>query len=420
MVIPAMLAVTIAYLVTQNTRIYVSQVPTRADSPAHRSEYVVPLIQTVSVADAMRTTVVSGSPSDTIADAEKRMQQNSVRSLPIVEQGKLIGMFTVSDALRATNRGQERVSEAMSTSLHVAYPSDSIHVALRRMTDARISRLPVVHHDNEQQLLGMISTRDIARGLDSQLAVLANAPQKPPTGEAFDHFGSLPVTEAMSRDIQVFDQETPARDVFQQLSSVGGHAAMILDNNGFLTGIATLGDLGRGLEGDFTQPVKEVMSSPVVVARETQSLAEALAQPGASSLGQLPVVTGRPGSLEPVGILRQPDVVAALLRARDRQATISRRLLARAGLNNDDLTTIEVSVHHGDWLAGRTLAELNLPQEAIVTSLVREGRAMIPRGRLILHEGDQIQITTVMSSRDLVVYRVTADRHEEEEAQPAG
>jgi Trk K+ transport system NAD-binding subunit len=102
--------------------------------------------------------------------------------------------------------------------------------------------------------------------------------------------------------------------------------------------------------------------------------------------------------------------VRAFLRARDRRATITRRVLARSDLDGDDLTTIDLSVRPGDSLSGRTLAELNLPHEAIVTSLVRNGRAMIPRGRVVLQPGDQLQITTLASARDLVMAQVTANR----------
>jgi Trk K+ transport system NAD-binding subunit len=91
-------------------------------------------------------------------------------------------------------------------------------------------------------------------------------------------------------------------------------------------------------------------------------------------------------------------------------------VLARSNLDGNDLTTIDVSVKPRDSIAGRTLAELNLPQEAIVTSLVRDGRAMIPRGRVVLQAGDQIQITTVASARDLVVAQVTASGRSAEPA----
>jgi Trk K+ transport system NAD-binding subunit len=68
-----------------------------------------------------------------------------------------------------------------------------------------------------------------------------------------------------------------------------------------------------------------------------------------------------------------------------------------------------VSVHAEDLLAGKTLAELGLPQAAVVTSLVRHGKAMIPRGHVSLQPGDQIQITTHVSARDLVLHQVTQD-----------
>ena len=52
--------------------------------------------------------------------------------------------------------------------------------------------------------------------------------------------------------------------------------------------------------------------------------------------------------------------------------------------------------------------------DAVITSLIRDGRPMIPRGRLILHEGDEIQVTTTIASRDLVLHRLTARRSEEQ------
>jgi CIC family chloride channel protein len=416
MIIPAMLAVTIAYFLTRDTRIYSSQVETRAESPAHRDEYVVPLIQTVSVADAMRTQVVTAGPGDTIADAEQRMLDHGIRGLPVVENQKLIGVFTASDALRAARDGKASVGDAMSTKLEVAYPADSIHIALRRMSQAGISRLPVVSRGNESQLLGMISPRDIAAALDSQMAVLANNPvaQRPDRG--FDPFGSLPVTDAMTTDFDSFPADTPARQVIDRLTATGGHAAVLLDEDGYLAGIATLGDIEHALADDMTRPVSEAGNTAVIVARPTQSLADALAEPGAELVRQLPVVEGPRSRLRVVGLLRRGDVLAAFLRARDRQATITRRMLARSGIGEDDLVTIDLAVHDDDSLAGRSLAELQLPQDAVVTSLVRQGKAMIPRGQVTLQAGDQVQITTRESARELVLHQMTANGHEVEVA----
>ncbi len=417
MIIPAMLAVTVAYLVTQNVRIYAAQVMTRADSPAHRAEYVVPLIQTVSVADAMRSNVSSVSPADAITEADQRMLQQGARGLPVIEKGELVGVFTATDSLKAGRSGAQTVGEAMTTELFVAHPADSIHTALRRMTQHSISRLPVVNRENPTQLIGMLTMRDVAAALDTQMAAL-NDQQRPGSSADFDPFRSLPVSEAMTHEFEAFEASTPARQVVDRLVAIGGHAALVLDEDGFLIGISTLGDLNRSMDGDLKQPVLAATTRPVIVARPTQSLAEALAEPGAETVRQIAVVEGRPGRLIPVGMLRRSDVVGAFLRARDRDATISRRVLARSGMEGDDLTTIDVTVQPEDWLAGHTLMELNLPQDAIVTSLIRRGKPMIPRGRVVLQSGDQIRITTTQSSRDLVVFQVTADRREGEGQHP--
>ncbi|HEX5371084.1 MAG TPA: chloride channel protein, partial [Dehalococcoidia bacterium] len=411
MIIPAMLAVTIAYLITQDVGIYPSQVMTRADSPAHHAEYVIPLMQTVSVADAMRTNVISVSPSDPVAEADRRMLELGIRGLPVLDKGELVGVFTATDSLKAGGSGVKTVGEGMTRELFVAHPADTVHTVLQRMTQNSISRLPVVNRDNPKQLIGMITMRDVAAALDTQMAAL-NDQKRPESAVNFDPFRTLPVSEAMAHEFEAFEASTPARQVVDRLVSTGGHAALVLDDDGFLIGISTLGDLNRSMNGDLTQPVLAAATRPVIVARPTQSLAEALAEPGAEQVRQIPVVEGRPGRLIPVGMLRRSDVVGAFLRARDRAATISRRVLARSGMEGDGLTTIEVTVQPEDWLAGHTLMELNLPQDAIVTSLIRHGKAMIPRGRIVLQAGDQIHITTTQSSRDLVIFQVTADRRE--------
>ena len=177
MLVPAMIATSIAYLVAGDVSIYESQVPTRADSPAHRAEYNVPLITAISVGDAMRRGVVTVTPADSIEAAEARMGEADVRGLAIMDGGRLAGVFTVSDALRAHRDQMRSVAEAMTTDLQVAYPDESLHAALLRMTSARISRLPVVERERPWHLLGMISVRDVANALELELVAMAEAAQ---------------------------------------------------------------------------------------------------------------------------------------------------------------------------------------------------------------------------------------------------
>jgi len=169
MIIPAMLATMIAYLVSGETRIYESQVETRAQSPAHRGEYVIPLIQLVSVADAMRVNPTALGPGTPIAEAEQYMTSQKRRGFPVVDGERLVGIFTASDAVKAERHSLRTTGEAMTKKLVVAFPGESLHTALSRMSQAGVSRLPVVAPEEQERLLGMIDARDIAEALDKQL-----------------------------------------------------------------------------------------------------------------------------------------------------------------------------------------------------------------------------------------------------------
>jgi len=61
LLVPSMIATAIAYIIAGKYTIYKSQVPSRADSPAHRSEYSTPLMQKLFVKDAMTRKVTTAT-----------------------------------------------------------------------------------------------------------------------------------------------------------------------------------------------------------------------------------------------------------------------------------------------------------------------------------------------------------------------
>ncbi len=173
MIVPAMLATSIAYLLTGDRSIYENQVPTRADSPAHRAEYRIPLVASIRIGSSLRRKPITASPADSIQEAQARMTRSDLRGLPVVCEGnRLVGIFTGSDALKALQAGTPTVGEAMTRDLIVAYPDESLHDALQRMTQARVSRLPVVERDRPDHLAGMLTMRDLAAQLELELRAL--------------------------------------------------------------------------------------------------------------------------------------------------------------------------------------------------------------------------------------------------------
>jgi len=101
MLVLAMVAAAVGYLVSGDVRIYESQVPTRADSPAHRHEYTVPLLQRVTVGRAMRREVATAVPEEPISVVERWMAERGLRGMPAVDQGAPVGVISATDVLRA-------------------------------------------------------------------------------------------------------------------------------------------------------------------------------------------------------------------------------------------------------------------------------------------------------------------------------
>lgn len=410
MLVPAMIAAGLAYLVSGNITLYEEQRPTRADSPAHRGEYTIPLIQALTVGQSMRSEPMTVSPSDLIGDVEGRMVERGKRGVAVVEDGKLVGMFTMTDALRAARQGKERVGDAMSTELVVAYPSDSVHTALQRMARAGVSRLPVVDRDAPQRLAGILDMQDIASVLETEVRELQARPERAVGAPLDDPLRSARVEDVMSRRMETVQEGALVMRVANRLASSGRHAALVVDAEGTLRAIVTQTDLEHAADA-ADRPVDEIAHHNVVVARPDQTVADALAQPGAEGLRQLPVVEERDHRLVPVGLLSRSDVVAAYLRSRDRQSRIARRAAELSDHADGQVSSLELRVARGGPVDGATLAELRLPRDAVITAVIRKGTVVIPRGQVQLQPGDRVQILTTAEARPEVLRRFSTPRN---------
>ena len=60
-------------------------------------------------------------------------------------------------------RDKIRVEEIMSRSLIVTYEDENLEIALRRLLDNSIGRLPVVDREDPKRLLGLLTKSDIIR-----------------------------------------------------------------------------------------------------------------------------------------------------------------------------------------------------------------------------------------------------------------
>ncbi len=117
-----------------------------------------------SVRSAMTADPVSVPPSTSAAEAARLMQREDVGSLPIVENGRLVGVVTDRDlALRVVaekgNPDEATVGEIASRDLVTVEPDQNLDRALHLMASGQLRRLPVVE---DGRLVGMLAQADVA------------------------------------------------------------------------------------------------------------------------------------------------------------------------------------------------------------------------------------------------------------------
>src|SRR5690242_9629014 len=74
------------------------------------SPKAAPMQPGLTVADNMSPPVVTARPDTTLRETANRLRGRSVGCLPVVDEGKLIGIVTVTDMLELLGRGAERPS----------------------------------------------------------------------------------------------------------------------------------------------------------------------------------------------------------------------------------------------------------------------------------------------------------------------
>lgn len=108
-------------------------------------------------------TIVSVGPDATVLNAAIVMNEHRIGSVVVMDQGRIVGMFTERDVLQRVVSQQRhpattRVAEVMSTEIVCCTPETTVVEARNAMKNRRIRRLPVVH---DGQVLGLISIGDL-------------------------------------------------------------------------------------------------------------------------------------------------------------------------------------------------------------------------------------------------------------------
>lgn len=109
-------------------------------------------------------------PASTIGEAATIMRQDDCGSVPVVEDGRLVGIITDRDiVVRVIAAGKDPkacpVSEAMTADPVTVAPDASVDEAQRVMAERQVRRLPVVE---DGRLVGLVVIGQVARRDDAR------------------------------------------------------------------------------------------------------------------------------------------------------------------------------------------------------------------------------------------------------------
>lgn len=111
------------------------------------------------------------APDSTVRDAVKLMSRRRVSAAMVMDEGRLIGIFTERDlalkvVARDLNPSTTAVETVMTRDPDTLEPDDTAHHALTLMRERGYRHLPVVHGD---KVIGIVSVRDLYDTVLSEL-----------------------------------------------------------------------------------------------------------------------------------------------------------------------------------------------------------------------------------------------------------
>jgi len=178
LLLPSMLVVALSMIIVHRWTIYPEQVKTRADSPAHKGEFlhdVMTDLRIATVYDPERTTHTV-SPATPLDQILRVVSETTQHTFPLVDaNGQLVGIFSLDD-VRQVLHDQDAVGDlivaqdlATRDVAHVS-PDDTAQRALDILTLRELDELPVV--DEAGRLLGVVDRGDMMVAYTRRLAEL--------------------------------------------------------------------------------------------------------------------------------------------------------------------------------------------------------------------------------------------------------
>jgi len=123
--------------------------------------------------EIMTRNVKTATREMTLREVAAMMRDGDMGSIPVVENGKLVGIVTDRDiVVRAVAEGRDAsvpIGEVMTTEVFSVQENDFVFEAIRLMGDRQVRRVPIINETGE--LVGIIAMADVALETEDELEI---------------------------------------------------------------------------------------------------------------------------------------------------------------------------------------------------------------------------------------------------------
>jgi CBS domain-containing protein len=217
------------------------------------------LAPTAAVRDVMSREVVSVTPSTPVREVVELVVGRTYRAVPVVEDGRPIGIITngdlvhrgglgirldllatldkpeVHDVLERLARQNQRAGDVMTSNPVTVSAGAPLPTAAELMVRRRLKRLPVV--DDGGALIGIVSRLDLLRTAGAGFSRQEALPREMGLN------GDQPLSRVMRRDIPMVHPESSLAEVFQAVVSTRLNRALVVDGDRKPVGLVTDAEL---------------------------------------------------------------------------------------------------------------------------------------------------------------------------------
>ncbi len=176
LLLPTLWVSTLAFVLGHRWTLYQKQVPTRLDSPAHRGDFIVDVLEGIHVGDVFnpQRKIMLIPERTSLDEIVHSLVRSTQRYFPVVDDNeRLVGIFSTDDVRSylydETLWHIVNARDVMTPDVVTVTPLEDLNAALNHFTSLNVDELPVVDPQDPRKLLGMLRHKELIAAYNRRL-----------------------------------------------------------------------------------------------------------------------------------------------------------------------------------------------------------------------------------------------------------